>query len=70
MKVKIKLNKRHPNNFMYFGNHTITYVEQELELNKEEQLLLETAGPKHWFAVSKIEEPKKVTKKKTSKKVK
>jgi hypothetical protein len=71
MKVKIKLSKRHPNNFMYFGKHIITYQDQTLELSKEEQALLETTGPKHWFAISKIEAPKKEIKnevKKESKK--
>lgn len=50
---------------MRFGRHTITNVEQEIELNEAEQKELKNDGPKHWFSVSEVkaEEPKKVAKK-------
>ena len=73
MKIIIKLNKRHPLNYMYFGRHTITYQPQTIVLNKEEEKLLDTDGPKAWFSVEHYAEErtpvKKVTKKKTTKRL-
>ncbi len=71
MFVKIKLSRKHPNNAMNFGRHTVTYQEQEVELNEGEIKDLENEGPKHWFIVEKVEAEKPVKKvaKKVSKKV-
>jgi hypothetical protein len=72
MKIKIKLSRKHPNDAMAFGRFTVTPHDQEIELNDAEVKDLKSAGPKHWFTVSKAEakkeEPKKETKKKVIKK--
>lgn len=55
---------------MPFGRHTVTNVEQVIELNDNEIKDLENAGPKHWFSVKPLgaQKPvKKVTKKATKK---
>ena len=67
MKVKMKLSRKHPNDFMNFGRFVITPHDQDLELNDAEVKDLESTGPKHWFIVSKAE-VKKETKKKVIKK--
>ncbi len=71
MKLKLKLRRKHPNNFTFFGDHVVTPHAQEFDLSETEVKLLETTGPKHWIEVyeEKKEEPKKKqSKKKVSKK--
>lgn len=62
MRVKIKLARRHPQDFMYFGRFTISYQDQELDLNEKETCDLKNAGPKHWFKFSVLSSKKKAGK--------
>lgn len=59
MKKILKLKKRHPNNQIRLGSHTITNAAKEFELNQDELKELSSVGGVAWITEIIKEEKEK-----------